>query len=287
MKNAALKAYVYGSAAIGLALCVGLAFTILLKAAPAMSIAFLTSASTKGGSAGGVYFQTIGSLVLSLTALPCMAVLSVTLSMWRFQRFQTQNRIGFFESVFDMLLKASHSVPSVAWGLVGFLFFVRFGHLGKSWLAGGMTLALVGTPFVVEACLASLRSIPFEAHVTANSLGLSKERLIKSLYLPYAYFGALAGLRIAIPRILGETAPILLTACVFSGVTLPTGIQDAPVLSLPYHLYVLSQESFSQSALQNAWGAGLVIILLGTMANILLRALSKIVFKETLLETRS
>jgi phosphate transport system permease protein len=124
----------------------------------------------------------------------------------------------------------------------------------------------VCTPFVLEAALERLRSLPQETLDAANALGLSKEILLKRILFPYAFAGALAGLRVSVPRLLGETAPLLFTACVFSGVSLPHGIQNSPVLSLPFHIYILSQESFSESSVRNAWSAALTLLSLGLMS---------------------
>ncbi len=68
--------------------------------------------------------------------------------------------------------------------------------------------------------------------------------------------GALLGLA----RAAGETAPILFTAAVFSGATLPTGVRESPVLALPYHIFVLAQDSFDPAVGAHLWGAALVLL---------------------------
>ena len=70
--------------------------------------------------------------------------------------------------------------------------------------------------------------------------------------------GSLLGLA----RAAGETAPILFTAAVFAGATLPTGIRESPVLALPYHIFVLAQDSFDPAAGSEMWATAFVLLAL-------------------------
>ena len=75
------------------------------------------------------------------------------------------------------------------------------------------------------------------------ALGASKWQTIRKNVLPYAMPGILTSSILGIARVAGETAPIMFTATIFAGATLPHGIKQSPVLSLPYHIFVLAQDS--------------------------------------------
>ena len=72
----------------------------------------------------------------------------------------------------------------------------------------------------------------------------------------------LTGSLLALARAAGETAPIMFTATIFAGATLPKGIHESPVLSLPYHIFILAQDSFDPAVGSKLWGAALVLLAL-------------------------
>ena len=227
--------------------------------AQALSLEFVLSEAKEAGAAGGVLHQIVGSLILVGAALPISFFIALPLALWR-SSLGNKRAHSQLASIFDTALLALHGVPSIVWGLFGFAVLVRFAGLGKSWLAGSITLGLLGVPFVLESALVRLSTASKQLRDAGAALGLTQSQFSASVMLPFGLYGALSGLKINASRLLGETAPIMLTACVFSGVSFPTGVVNTPVLSLPYHIYVLAQESYLPAALRNAWGAGLVLV---------------------------
>ena len=152
-------------------------------------------------------------------------------------------------------------VPSILLGLWGYwLFSTRLGW-GKSWLAGSIVLAVVAIPPVVIAVAAAAAALPPARREAALALGLRRHQLVRSVLLPQAVPGLVTGLLLGLARAAGETAPLLFTATVFNGApTLPSGIREAPVASLPTHIFVLAQDAADPEALQAAWGAALALI---------------------------
>jgi phosphate transport system permease protein len=80
--------------------------------------------------------------------------------------------------------------------------------------------------------------------------------------LPQSWGGLITGSLLALGRAAGETAPIMFTATIFAGATFPSAIRESPVLSLPYHIFVLAQDSFDPSVGSKLWGAALVLLAL-------------------------
>src|SRR6185503_13993026 len=83
---------------------------------------------------------------------------------------------------------------------------------------------------------------------------------IWSVILPQSAGGLITGSLLGLARAAGETAPIMFTATVFAGATLPHGIKESPVLSLPYHIFILAQDSFDQNVAAKLWGSALVLV---------------------------
>ena len=80
--------------------------------------------------------------------------------------------------------------------------------------------------------------------------------------LPNSISGILTGVILQVSRTAGETAPIMFTATIFAGATLPHAIKESPVLSLPYHIFILAQDSFDPSVGTKLWGTALVLLML-------------------------
>ena len=102
--------------------------------------------------------------------------------------------------------------------------------------------------------------IPRSYLQAAYALGLSRGQVVRSVVLPQSLGGLVSGALLGLARAAGETAPILFAAAIFSGATLPRGIADSPVLALPYHIFVLAQDSFHPEAEPRLWAAASVLL---------------------------
>lgn len=161
-----------------------------------------------------------------------------------------------------LLLYVLNGVPSLLFGLFGFIVFVKFLGLGKSWLSGGILLGLMILPTVTAALIERIASIPRSYLEAAAGLGLSTPQMIWSVILPQASGGLVTGSLLGLARAAGETAPIMFTATIFAGATFPSGIKESPVLSLPYHIFILAQDSFDPSVGAKVWGTAVVLLAL-------------------------
>jgi len=114
-------------------------------------------------------------------------------------------------------------------------------------------------PTIVLSTYQSLNSIPRIYKENAQALGLNKWQVITSVLLPQGIGGAITGLLIGLARAAGETAPIMFIATAYSGVEVPGSFFE-PVTALPTHILALAQQATNPQALQNAWGASVVLI---------------------------
>jgi phosphate transport system permease protein len=153
-------------------------------------------------------------------------------------------------------------VPSILFGIFGLIVFVKFFGWGKSWLSGGMLLGVMMLPTVAVALIERIQSLPRKYIEAAAGLGLSEAQIVWSVVLPQSLGGLVTGSLLGLARAAGETAPIMFTATIFAGATFPHGVKESPVLSLPYHIFILAQDSFDPAVGGKLWGAALVLLVL-------------------------
>ena len=244
------------SAVVSAAVFVGIVAVILGRGLPAFDWSFVSEPTGQALGSGGVRYQLLGTLVLVVTTLVVVAPISLgwALAQTLFVTRQSSRRR------LRRLLYALNGVPSILFGIFGLIVFVKYLDWGKSWLAGGIVLALMILPTVTVAWVERIEALPGKYLRTAAGLGLSRGQIAWSVVVPQTWGGGVSGALLGLARAAGETAPILFTAAVFSGATLPGGIRESPVLALPYHVFVLAQDSFDPAAGAHLWGAALVLL---------------------------
>lgn len=252
--------------AVGLLL--GLVAVIAGRALPALSWSFLGKAAAQAGAAGGIRYHVLGTLILMTTALFVTVPLGVGLALvqgvYLRGRARARRRLG-------LLLHVLSGVPSILFGVFGYVVFVHGLGLGKSWLTGGVLLGLMILPTVAVSLQQRIDALPAAYLEAAAGLGLRPSQVVWSVVLPQCSSGLWTGALLGLARAAGETAPILFTATVFAGPTVPQGIRESPVLSLPYHIFVLAQDSFDPAVAPRVWATALV--LLGLVLSLSLAAL--------------
>lgn len=131
-------------------------------------------------------------------------------------------------------------IPSIVYGLFGLLFFVTALGWGFSLLAGACTLSIMILPLIMRSSEEALKSVPDAYREGAFGLGAGKLRTVFRIVLPSAMPGILAGVILAIGRIVGETAALIYTAGTVAQIP-GNPMQSARTLSV--HMYALSRES--------------------------------------------
>lgn len=147
-------------------------------------------------------------------------------------------------------------IPSIVYGLFGMMCFVTALHWNLSLLAGGFTLAIMVLPTIMRTTEEALLTVPDSYREGSYGLGAGKLRTIIKIILPSAMPGILAGIILAVGRIVGETAALIYTAGSATGTV--SGVMDSG-RTLAIHMYVLANEGLYTN---QAWGTAVVLLVL-------------------------
>jgi len=165
----------------------------------------LPTETTAGGGVGPELFNTIYFAVLS-TAITLPIGVGAAVYLARFAR--SPKFVGAVRLALDTL----SSLPSIVYGLFGFLVFVVQMKMGFSLFAGAVVLALLNLPLVVGIAEESLHSVPREIEEASLALGATPVQTALRVTVPYAWPGILSALVLSIGRVFAESAPLIMTA---------------------------------------------------------------------------
>ena len=149
-------------------------------------------------------------------------------------------------------------VPSIVYGILGLVLFVRFLALGRSVLAGSLTMTLLILPVIIIAAREALRAVPDSIRQAAFALGATRWQAVRAQVLPVALPGILTGVILALSRAIGETAPLVMIGALTYVAFVPEGPMDA-FTALPIQIFNWAsrpQEDFHQLA-----AAGIIVLL--------------------------
>ncbi|WP_324669913.1 phosphate ABC transporter permease PstA [Geochorda subterranea] len=226
---------------------------------------FIRDPAPVGEPGGGVRNAIVGSLVINLMA----SLIGVTIGVGGgiFLSEYGQHRLApMVRLVGDVL----GGMPAIIMGLVAYELVVR-PMRSFSALAGAVALGLLMIPIVIRATESALGMVPRELREAGMALGLPRWRVTVSVVLPAARYGIVTGALLALARVAGEAAPLLLTAFGNPYLSLdPT----RPMDSLPLRVFVYAISPFREWHAQ-AWAASLVLVLLILSATLAARWMTR------------
>jgi phosphate transport system permease protein len=262
--------------AFGLAVLplVSLLSTVITKGAGVINGQFLTySMRNIVGEGGGIYHAIIGTLLITLAATVISVPVGLMSAIYLVEygdRSRLARAITFFVDVMT-------GIPSIVAGLFAYALFVLFFGPGvRLGIGGSVALSLLMIPIVVRSCEEMLKLVPGDLREAALALGVPTWRTVVKVVLPTALPGIITGITLAIARIIGETAPLLIIAGSTDSVN--TNLFGERMMTLPVYIYY----SFTQPGVpaqlgqDRAWGAALVLIAIVLGLNILARLLGRL-----------
>jgi len=245
---------IFSSAMIGAAL-LGIIAYILIQSAGMVNLSLLFGAP--GESLVPMIVSTAWIVLVSLSiALPVGIMTAIYLHEYA-------GKSGF-SRILGLAIDTLAGIPSIIYGLFGLLAFCRFFKLGQSVIAGGFTLTIMILPVIIRTTEEALKTVPDSFREGSYSLGATKFQTIVHVVLPPALPGILAAAILAIGRIVGESAPVLLT--VGLALNLPKTIFE-PGRTLTIHLFYLTKEAVKPDDFAKAFTAAAVLIILVLIIN--------------------
>ena len=258
------KGVIWVAAFSTLAVMIWILFQVLVEGLPLLHLNFFLDSPRQMGRTGGIFSTIIGTLALTAVAIVIATPLGVGTAVYlrEYTRESRVSRIIRFGT--DCLA----GVPSIIFGLFGFVFFVILLRLGWSILSGGLTLATMILPTIICTAEEAVKAIPYSYREVSFALGGTRWQTVSRVILPNAIPGIFTGVLLGVGRSVGETAAIILTAG--SSLLMPTSL-FSPTRTMSVHFYILAREGISME-MAYATGAALILLILGinTLANWLL-----------------
>jgi phosphate transport system permease protein len=223
------------------------------------------------GPGGGAYHAIMGTLIITGLTI----VISVPIGLLA-AIYLVEYGTGRLKKAITFLVDVMTGIPSIVAGLFAYALFAIFlGPGARLGLAGAVALSVLMIPVVVRSSEEVLKLVPTELREASYALGVPKWRTIVKVVLPTAIAGLATGVTLAIARVIGETAPLLVTV----GITNATNTNpfDGRMATLPvFAFYQLTQPGVPpQVAIDRAWTAALVLIVLVMALNLVARLISR------------
>lgn len=250
---------------------------IIKNGVGALSFEFLFEAPGSIGSGGGGIGPAIqGTLLVVAFATLIGAPVGVLAGVYLSEYSDSSRTFAYVLRLFNDVLTG---IPSIVIGITGYITLVL--TLGSfSILAGAFVLSIIMIPIIARVSEETLKLVPNNLREAAYGLGLPKWKVIYHVVIKGSKSGILTGIVLAISRITGETAPLIMTIL---GTSLFFSGFNSPVDALPLRIWRLASQPYP-SAHEQGWGAALLLILIVLSLSIILRMFAqqrRITFKST------
>ena len=257
------KTVIWAAAILVMVVLLAIVLYILVKGIPEISWSFLTQIPRNMGRSGGISSTIIGTLLVTAVAVVVATPFGIGTAFYltEYTRESRVTRIIRFSA------ESLAGIPSIVYGLFGFIFFVIYLKLGWSVLSGGLTMAIMILPTIIRTSEEAIRSVPKLYREVSFSLGSTKWQTITKAVFPSALPGIANGIILSIGRCVAETAAVILTAG--SALRMPTSL-FAPTRTMAVHFYILAREGIS---MENAYGTAALLIILIFIINVVFNML--------------
>ncbi|SDI04201.1 phosphate transport system permease protein [Sinosporangium album] len=270
-KDTIVRGLVYLAFAIAVVPLVSVVYLVIKNGAERFDLEFLLHSMRNIGArdaGGGAYHAILGTLeqvaLASLMSVPIGILTAIYLVEYG-GNGRLANAIRFFVDVMT-------GIPSVVAGLFILAFWVLYLGQSFSGFAGALALAVLMMPTVVRSAEEMLKLVPSDLREASYALGVPRWRTIVKVVLPTAFTGIITGVMLAVARVTGETAPLLLT--VFFTDSINADPFSGPQMGLP--LYVFDQAGRpNDTAIDRAWAGALTLILIVMLLNLAARLIAR------------
>ena len=252
------KIVIWAAAILVMVVLFAVILDILIKGLPNISWSFLTEIPRSMGREGGIASPIVGTLMVTVLAV----IIAVPFGIGTAFYLAEYTRENVVTRIIRFSAESLAGIPSIVYGLFGFIFFVNILKLRWSVLSGGLTLALMILPTLIRTSEEAIRAVPNSFREVSFSLGGTKWQTIRKAVFPSALRGIVNGVILSVGRCVAETAAVMLTAG--QVLRMPSSIFE-PTRTMAVHFYILAREGLS---MENAYGTAAVLIILIFLINV-------------------
>ncbi len=213
-----------------------------------------------GGIVNGITGSLLMVILASVMAIPLGILVGIYLS---------ENQDKFYANIIRNISEILQGAPSIVLGIISYLWIVINITKGFSAYAGSVSLAIMMLPLIIKSTEETLKMIPSTIKEAAMSLGVPYHKVIFKVLLPTGLSGLLAGILLAISRIIGETAPLMLTALGSSVINFDI---TKPTSAVPLLIWEFYNDP---NLLDLVWSSSLFLMGIVLMLNILVKRIAK------------
>ncbi len=263
IKDFILKSLVWLSVAMICLLIAGMLCFILIKGLPHISLKFLTTKPSLLNGTAGILPNLLNTLYIIIITLLIVLPLGVGSAVYLNEYAKNKKAVRLIELAAETLA----GIPSIIYGLVGMLIFVRFCSLGTSLAAGAFTLVIMTLPTVIRTTQESLKTVPDSYREGSLGLGSGKWYMIRTVVLPSAIDGIMTGCILSVGRIVGESAALLFTAGMANEILSPAQAvfkgRAGSTLTVSMYMYAKERGDF-----ETAFAIAAILLILTLLLNI-------------------
>lgn len=203
-----ISGLMYLAAGLTTALVLFMVGYVLINGIPNITWELLSTKPSYLNDTIGILPDILNTVYIVIATLFIVLPIGVGAAIYLTEYAQNKKLVGIIEYAAETL----SGIPSIIYGLVGMLFFLKFLGLKTSLIAGAMTLVIMNLPTIMRTTQESLKAVPQSYREGAFGLGAGKWRVIRTVVLPGSVDGIVTGCILAVGRILGESAALLFTA---------------------------------------------------------------------------
>ena len=248
------RGFCFSVAWVGVLILGVLLFHVTWEGFPWLDMQFINDFPSRFPKKAGINSALFGTLwLIGFTALFSVPI-GIGAGIY-LEEFGNKNYLSRFV---DLNISNLAGVPSIVYGMLGLVIFVRWFGLGESVLAGALTMSLLILPIIIIATREALRAVSGTIRQAAFALGATRWQTIYSHVLPQAFPGILTGIILALSRAIGETAPLIMIGALTYVAFVPEGPMDE-FTALPIQIF--NWASRPQKEFHELAAAGILVLL--------------------------
>ncbi len=231
-----------------------LLISIAIQGLSGLSWQFLNHFPSRRASSAGVKSALFGTIYIMFLTAAVSVPLGVAAAIY-LEEYAKPSRLN---TLIEININNLAGVPSIVYGMLGLVLFVRGLGLGRSLVAGALTLTLLILPVIIIASREAIRAVPLSLRQASFALGATRWQTVRHHVLPAASPGILTSIILALSRAIGETAPLIMLGALTYVAFVPTSLRSGFTV-LPIQIY--NWASRPQQEFHAVAASGIIVLL--------------------------